>query len=307
MMQVLRLLTLLGLAIVVGLGTGCNNQPPEDVPQMEVIEDDESEATEAAPAEDATPAADEAKPEGSAPAEDAAPATDEAKPEGSAPAEDAAPATDEAKPEGSAPAEDAAPAADEAKPEGSAPAKETAEPAMAEASGTVTYVIEPNMESELLWTGYKTTGSREGGFADFSGTVTVPNGDITQGGIALEVSLPSLFSDSRILTGQLKGDDWFEIAEYATATFTSEQIEETEDGYKVTGEMAMHGITKKIAFPAQIDVSEDALTASSEFTLLRSLWGIDAQGYEDQLIRDDVLVKFNISAPAQADEGDAAA
>ncbi len=277
-MQVVRLLTLLGLAVVVALGTGCNNQPPEDVQQMEVIEDDESEA------------APEDKAEGSAPAEET--------PAEAAPAEEAA----GEKPEGSAPAEEAS--AEEA-PAEEAPAEEA--PAMAEASETVTYVIEPNMESELLWTGYKTTGSREGGFADFSGTVTVPGGDITQGSIALEVNLPSLFSDSRILTGQLKGDDWFEIAKYATATFNSEKIEETDDGYRVVGEMAMHGITKKIAFPAQIEVTEDELTASSEFTLLRSLWGIDAQGYEDQLIRDDVLIRFNISAPAQEAEADAAA
>lgn len=203
-----------------------------------------------------------------------------------------------------APAPEAAPAAPAAEAPAAAPAPAAAEaapaPAAAPAAGEVTYVIEANDDSDISWVGYKVTGAKQGGFADFSGTVKVPGGDLTKAQIEVNVDLASVFSEAGALTEKLKAEKgFFEVSTFPTSKFTSSAIEKTAEGYTVTGDFDLHGVVKQIAFPAQISVEGNTLKASAEFTIDRNVWGISYAGVLDDLIKSEVLVSFNISANAK--------
>lgn len=203
-----------------------------------------------------------------------------------------------------APAPEAAPPAPAAEAPAAAPAPAAAEaapaPAAAPAAGEVTYVIEANDDSDISWVGYKVTGAKQGGFADFSGTVKVPGGDLTKAQIEVNVDLASVFSEAGALTEKLKAEKgFFEVATFPTSKFTSSAIEKTAEGYTVTGDFDLHGVVKQIAFPAQISVEGNTLKASAEFTIDRNVWGISYAGVLDDLIKSEVLVSFNISANAK--------
>jgi polyisoprenoid-binding protein YceI len=147
--------------------------------------------------------------------------------------------------------------------------------------------------------GYKVTGSHVGGFAKFEGTVTVPGDDITKAKVDLTIDMTSTYSDVPDLTKTLLGADFFEVETYPTSTFKSTSIKTTPAGgglYDVTGNLALHGVTKGITFPAKITLDGDTLTTKAEFTIKRFDWDITYKGLADDLIREDVLLYFEIVA-----------
>jgi polyisoprenoid-binding protein YceI len=68
----------------------------------------------------------------------------------------------------------------------------------------------------------------------------------------------------------------------------------------VTGNLTLHGVTKAITFPATIRVTPTGFEVDAEFTINRKDFGIVYAGQQDDLIRDDVVIKLNIRASKKA-------
>jgi polyisoprenoid-binding protein YceI len=171
-----------------------------------------------------------------------------------------------------------------------APAPETVAPA----AGASAYTIAGG--SSLTWVGSKVTGSHEGGFSSFSGSIVAASDNLESAQISIEIDTTSIFSDNERLTGHLKSADFFDVATHATAIFQTTQITKSDVGYDVTGNLSLHGVTKSISFPAQVGVDGDALTATAEFVINRTDFEINYKGKADDLIRDEVVIAFNITA-----------
>jgi len=113
--------------------------------------------------------------------------------------------------------------------------------------------------------------------------------------------MTSTYSDVPDLTKKLLGADFFEAETYPTATFKSTSIAAPPAGgglYDVTGNLTLHGITKGITFPATITIDGDTLKTKTEFTINRMDWDVKYKGLADDIIRDDVLLYFEIVAKA---------
>lgn len=53
-------------------------------------------------------------------------------------------------------------------------------------------------------------------------------------------------------------------------------------------------VTKQISFPAEIEVSDDSVTADAEFSIQRFDWDISYKGTQDDLIRDEVVLRLDV-------------
>lgn len=204
------------------------------------------------------------------------------------------------------PAKDATPA------QVNEPAAAAAEP-VAEAAPVTGERLVIASDSKVEWVGSKVTGSHDGGFEKVSGTITLVNGTPEGSIVDVAIDATSLWSDNENLTGHLKSADFFDVATYPEARFTSTAIAAApEGGYSITGDLTLHGVTKSITFPATITVAESEVTANAEFSIKRFDWNIVYAGKADDLIRDDVLIKLAIVArpeaadPAAADTTDEA-
>jgi polyisoprenoid-binding protein YceI len=151
-------------------------------------------------------------------------------------------------------------------------------------------------ESKVNWIGSKVTGRHEGGFASFTGTITGTAGEPTTGQINLTIDATSIWSDNPRLTEHLKGADFFDVEKFPSSTFASTKIEAKGADYLVTGNLELHGVTKSITFPAQIAVAGEGASATAEFSINRSDFGITYEGKADDLIRDEVVIAFDIRA-----------
>jgi len=174
-----------------------------------------------------------------------------------------------------------------------------AEPARASDPGgdATTLAINPS-NSKIEFVGAKVTASHPGGFTDFAGKVDV--GDpIEKSQIEVTIQTASLYADKEKLTKHLKSPDFFDVGKFPTATFRSTEIKKDGDGHTISGDLTLHGVTKRINFPGTISVSEGRLDADAEFSINRHDYGISYPGMRDDLIRDLVVIKLSLELPRQ--------
>ncbi len=151
-------------------------------------------------------------------------------------------------------------------------------------------------ESKIGFVGSKVTGSHEGGFEKFNATIFVQDGELVPNGTNVEIDMDSTWSDSNRLTGHLKNADFFDVPTFPKSTFKTTNIEKAADGYNVTGNFTLHGVTKSITFPADIQISDSEVKVNAEFFIKRFDFDIKYPGKVDDLIRDEVVIKLDITA-----------
>lgn len=144
--------------------------------------------------------------------------------------------------------------------------------------------------------GSKVTGSHSGGFSKVTGTVTVPEGAIDKSVVELTIDMNSLYSDNEKLTGHLKDDDFFSVEKFKESTFKSKVIKKSDAGFDVRGDLTLRGVTKSVGFPATITMEGDSIKTEAKFAINRKDFGIEYAGKKDDLIRDEVVIHFEITA-----------
>ena len=159
------------------------------------------------------------------------------------------------------------------------------------------YLITPQ-NSKIEFIGSKVTGKQNGSFGDFSGQVDYA-GSPENSRVNITIKIESITTDAPDLTKHLKTADFFDVAKYPEATFVSTAIKpggEKGATHTVTGNLTLHGVTKAITFPATINVTPDAATVESSFSINRKDFGINYAGAADNLIRDDVVLTLHVRA-----------
>jgi len=177
---------------------------------------------------------------------------------------------------------------------GAQPESSAAKPAAVE-----TLVISPE-NSKIDFTASKVTRSHEGSFKQFTGRIELAANDIPASRVTIDIDTGSVETDTPDLTAHLKTPDFFDVAKFPKATFTSTKIERDSSAsantYVVTGNLNLHGQSKSITFPATIEVTADSATMNAEFAINRKDFGIVYADKADDLIRDSVVLKLNVKA-----------
>jgi polyisoprenoid-binding protein YceI len=151
-------------------------------------------------------------------------------------------------------------------------------------------------DSKITFKASKVTKTHEGGFGKFTGEIRTDGQNVQSSSINVQIETASVFTDAERLTGHLKTPDFFDVAKFPQATFQSTQITKAADGYLVTGNFTLHGVTKSITFPAKIELSPTQAAAQAEFVINRADFNIVYPGKPDDLIRNEVVMKLDIKA-----------
>jgi len=155
--------------------------------------------------------------------------------------------------------------------------------------------------SKIGFVGSKVTGSHDGGFNEFTGEVMLVNDDPTKSSVKIQIDLTSVWSDHPKLTEHLKSTDFFAVEHYKLSTFDSTKIVLEGEQYTMTGNFQLHGVVRSISFPATITVEPGKVTVNAEFFIKRFDFDIEFKGPADNLIRDEVVIKLELTAvPAEA-------
>ncbi|TVR04001.1 MAG: YceI family protein [Deltaproteobacteria bacterium] len=178
-------------------------------------------------------------------------------------------------------------------------ADEGAEPAEEEAGEPEVLAIS-HENSRIDWVGSKVTGSHDGGFREFSGTLTLHPTHPTRSSIDITIDATSIWSDDDRLTGHLRNDDFFDVENHPTAAFRTTEIREGAEGeatHVLVGDLTMRGTTQRISFPATVTITDEAVNANAEFSINRMDFGVSYAGMANDLIRPEVVIRLQLEAP----------
>ncbi len=154
--------------------------------------------------------------------------------------------------------------------------------------------------SSVGFTGAKVTGSHDGTFGQFAGTIELDARDLTRSRVRVEMRMDSIAIEPPRLRTHLLGPDFFDVGTFPAATFVSTAIATGAEGsatHTITGDLTLHGQTRSISFPATIEVTDAEVRARAEFSIDRRDFGIVYPGAPDDLIRDGVVIRFDVRAP----------
>lgn len=153
--------------------------------------------------------------------------------------------------------------------------------------------------SKIEFTGAKLTGSHDGEFSAFTGTVLQQGDEVL--GTQFVIDLTTTTTDHPKVTKHLLSKDFFHVDRHPSATFvSSELVAATESGavtHNVKGVLALNGKTRPLSFPATIILGEAATTVEASFDINRQNWGVSYPGKPDNLIKDDVQVRLSLRFP----------
>lgn len=118
-----------------------------------------------------------------------------------------------------------------------------------------------------------------GGFGDFSGTIEIADNP-TESVIEIEVDVASVVTGSADRDLHLKSSDFFDVENHPRMTFVSTSIVDIGDGYLVTGDLTVRGVTSPMTLEVEyLGVMTDpwgnakaAFSASGEVN--REDWGL---------------------------------
>jgi polyisoprenoid-binding protein YceI len=187
---------------------------------------------------------------------------------------------------------------------------------VAQTEGSTTYRIDSN--SVVTWTGSKPTGSHTGTFNLKEGSLLVKDNTVTGGSFIIDVAsltnkdLAGDPENKGKLEGHLKSPDFFDVAKYPTAKFEITSVEPyVADSattavagatHTIRGNLSLKDSTKNIAFPAKVVVDQASASASADFNIDRTVWGMNYKGPgnpQDWFISKEVNIKIALTASKQ--------
>ena len=169
----------------------------------------------------------------------------------------------------------------------------------------------------VTWTGSKPTGKHDGTFKVSEGSLQVSGSNLTGGNFTIDMNsllnsdLAADADSKGKLEGHLKSSDFFDVAKYPTANFVitglepyvldtaNKNVKFSGATHLVKGNLTLKDSTKNISFPAIVKVDANTATATSDFNIDRTLWGINYKGPnnpQDWFISKEVNIKLFLSA-----------
>lgn len=92
-------------------------------------------------------------------------------------------------------------------------------------------------------------GKTRGKFTDFTGAVIADPKNLAKSSVSFTVQAKSVDTANEARDKHLRSGDFFDVEKFPTLSFVSTKIEKAGAGYKATGKLTIHGVTKVISFP----------------------------------------------------------
>ena len=91
-----------------------------------------------------------------------------------------------------------------------------------------------------------------GFFRDFTGAITYDAKDVSKSSVAFTAKATSIDTGVQGRDNHLRTADFFEVEKFPEITFKSTKVEKKGNGWVVTGDFTMKGVTKSISFPFNV-------------------------------------------------------
>jgi polyisoprenoid-binding protein YceI len=164
----------------------------------------------------------------------------------------------------------------------------------ATAAEPLRFRIQPEA-SEISFRATSRIMNAEGHFGRFSGDVLADPNSPAGARITLTIDAASIDTGIQMRDKHLRSADFFDVERFPTIAFQSLRVEAAGRRTTVIGRLSLHGVTREIAVPVDVQITDTALVATGEFIVNR---GEYAMNYNSLLnpIGNEVRVAFTFRA-----------
>jgi polyisoprenoid-binding protein YceI len=160
--------------------------------------------------------------------------------------------------------------------------------------------------SEIGFTVRHLMSKVRGTFREFGGAIEVAP-DLAESRVAVTVRMDSIDTGTRQRDDHVRSGDFLDIAAFPTMTFVSRSLRPDGEGFLVSGDLTVKGVTRPVELAAEFlgveDLSGDTrIGFEARTTINRKDFGVDANvplGGERFLIGDEVRVELAVEAVLQ--------
>ncbi len=164
-----------------------------------------------------------------------------------------------------------------------------------------TYVIDP-VHSSLGFTIRHFVSKVPGTFTKVNGTITVDRDNLEKSSVDVVIDVGSVSTANEKRDNDLKSANFFDVANFATATFKSKSWKKTgEDTFDITGDLTVHGVTKELVLQVTLlgfgPGMKGQLSGWEGTTKLKkSDFGVKGPPMLSKALGDDVAMHFTVEA-----------
>lgn len=155
--------------------------------------------------------------------------------------------------------------------------------------------------SVLKWTG-STFIKSHFGTVNFEGALGIFEGKLVSGDLTFDMNTINTEDlnggKKQKLDDHLKGEDFFDVEKFSKAYLKIKNY----DGKNITGDLTIKEVTKKISFPAILEITQNSIIGKANFTINRTEYGIIYSSgnffdlAKDRIISDEIKINVSIKA-----------
>ena len=163
-------------------------------------------------------------------------------------------------------------------------------------AGVVRFRIQPEA-SEITFKATSRLMDADGRFHRLAGLVVADPMDLTTATITLSIEAASIDTGIGMRDNHLRSEEFFDVRRFPTITFESMRVEGAGRRATVAGRLTLHGITRAITIPVDVELTSGALVATGEFVINRQDYGLTYRSFLNP-IGSEVRVAFTVRAHA---------
>ncbi len=120
--------------------------------------------------------------------------------------------------------------------------------AHAQATG---WTIDPNHSEVDFTVRHMSLTKVHGRFGKVTGTIQLDQSDLSKSSVQVTIDVSGVDTGVTSRDNDLKGANFFNVAQFPTATFTSTRVAKSPNGLTVAGNLTLHGITRPVTLEVE--------------------------------------------------------
>ncbi|HEY3328299.1 MAG TPA: YceI family protein [Novimethylophilus sp.] len=135
-----------------------------------------------------------------------------------------------------------------------------------------------------------------GKFGRFNAQITFDPNKTANGKARIEIDMSSIDAGSEEANDEVKGKDWFNIKEFATAKFESTGIKAGGGRYEASGKLTIKNVTRNVNVPFIAKIEAGSAVLEGGIQISRQQFGIGTGEWADvSTVADEVQLHFKLA------------
>ena len=168
-----------------------------------------------------------------------------------------------------------------------------------------TWIADPNHSAVDFSITHLTISNVRGHFGKVAATLVFDQADVTRSTVTATIDVSTVDTGVDQRNTDLKTPDFFDVAQFPTATFTSTSVAKSGNSLVVNGNLTLRGVTRPVVLTVEgplgpvpgMDHKQHA-GFSANTTISRSAFGIGSK-YGPAMVGDDVKLTIDLDVAKQ--------